>query len=275
MTSTFAAPKTRYLDVPGGRIAFDDTEGTGTAVLLLPGMLESRTTYRHLRPLLTAAGHRVLTMDLRGFGESSVTWDDYSPAAMADDVLALLAHLGLDRVVLLGHSYTGVTVLKAAGAAPGQVAGLVLLNSFSDQPKPNVLVRWLVRGVGELIPFLPALWPWYLKKVAYRLDGPADRDAYIAGQLDQLRTPGRKRAIRGYVRGDSTEAGWTAGVRCPALVLMGAADPDFPSPQELAERQAALLSARKVMIDGAGHYPMQECPRATADALLPFLAEVA
>lgn len=47
---------TRYLDVPGGRIAFDDTEhGSGAPVLLIPGMLDSRSAYRHLHPLLTGA----------------------------------------------------------------------------------------------------------------------------------------------------------------------------------------------------------------------------
>lgn len=62
---------------------------------------------------------------------------------------------------------------------------------------------------------------------------------------------------------------------CPALVLMGSKDPDFPRPELVADRQAAALRARKVMIEGAGHYPMADHPQATADALLPFLAELA
>ncbi|WP_425556380.1 alpha/beta fold hydrolase, partial [Kitasatospora nipponensis] len=59
MTQTLT---TQYLDVPGGRLAYDDTATeTGLPVVLLPGMLDSRAVYRHLRPLLTTPGHRVIT----------------------------------------------------------------------------------------------------------------------------------------------------------------------------------------------------------------------
>lgn len=90
-----------------------------------------------------------------------------------------------------------------------------------------------------------------------------------------MRTPGRKTATRGQLHGDSAPVGWTAAVKCPALVVMGGKDPDFPEPELVADRQAAALRARKVMIEDAGHYPMADHPQATADALLPFLAELA
>lgn len=280
MNSTFA-PQTRYLDLPGGRIAFDDTrdEGgaaaSGTPIVLLPGMMEARTAYRHLRPLLTAAGHRVITMDLRGFGESSIAWSDYSPAALATDTLALLDHLGIERAVLAGNSYTGATVVKVAGTAPERVAGIVLLDAFIENVPATGVQRAMVKALGALMVHVPAFWGLYLKKMAYPTAKPADFDAYVADALAALRTPGRKAATRGQVGGDSSPIGWSELVRCPALVVMGTKDPDFPEPEVVADRQAAALKARKVMIDGAGHYPMADHPQATADALLPFLAEVA
>lgn len=150
------APTTQYLDVPGGRLAYDDTEqGDGAPVVLLPGMLDSRAAYRHLRPLLVAAGHRVITMDLRGFGESSIAWDDYSPAAIATDVLALLDHLGIERAVLAGNSYTGATVVKAAGDAPERVAGIVLLDAFVENLPPNALQRATFAVMGTLLVHSP------------------------------------------------------------------------------------------------------------------------
>ncbi|MEV6978205.1 alpha/beta hydrolase [Kitasatospora sp. NPDC093806] len=268
------APVTRYLDLPGGRIAFDDTEhGAGAPVVLLPGMLDSRAAYRHLRPLLTAAGRRVITMDLRGFGESSIVWDDYTPAAIARDVLALLDHLGIERAVLAGNSYTGASVVKAAGDAPARVAGIVLLDAFVENVPPTALQRVVVGAMGRLLVHSPAFWGLYQRKAAYPTTKPADHEEYVAGLVAALRTPGRKTATRGYVRGDSSPAGWTAAVRCPALVVMGEKDPDFAKPELVADRQAAALGARKVMIEGAGHYPMADRPQATADALLSFLAE--
>ncbi|MFF7453451.1 alpha/beta fold hydrolase [Kitasatospora sp. NPDC008115] len=270
------APVTRHLDLPGGRIAFDDTgHGEGAPVVLLPGMLDSRAAYRHLHPLLTAAGRRVITMDLRGFGESSIVWDDYSPAAIAGDVLALLDHLGIERAVLAGSSYTGASVVKAAGAAPGRVAGIVLLDAFVENVPVGALQRLVVGAMGALVVHSPAFWGLYHRKMAYPGPKPADHEEYVAGLVAAMRTPGRKTATRGYVRGDSSPVGWTAAVRCPALVVMGSKDPDFGKPELVADRQAAALNARKVMIEGAGHYPMADHPRATADALLAFLADLA
>ncbi|MER8183528.1 alpha/beta hydrolase [Kitasatospora sp. NPDC094015] len=277
MNSTIS---TRYVPVAGGRIAFDDsadgatTAATGHPVVLLPGMLDKRASYRHLRPLLTAAGHRVITMDLRGLGESSTGFTDHSPAAIAGDVLALLDHLGIERAVLVGNSYTGATVVKVAGDRPERVAGIVLIDAFVENLPPNAFQRALVRTLGSAVLHFPALWG-AAQKLYFPTARPADFDAYRAGLVAMLREPGRREAVRGYVGGDSAPVGWTAAVRCPALVLMGAKDPDFPKPELVADRQAAALKARRVMIDGAGHYPMAEFPQATADALLPFLDEVA
>ncbi|MCX4747458.1 alpha/beta hydrolase [Kitasatospora sp. NBC_01287] len=268
-------PQTQYLQLPGGTIAFDDTAGPGTPVVLLPGMLDSRAAYRHLRPLLTAAGHRVITMDLRGFGESSITWDDYSPAAVATDVVALLAHLDLTRATLVGQSYTGATAVRAATLAPERVAGVVLLDAFVEQPAPGLLTRAMVHLLGSVVIAFPKAWGYYLNKMAMPTTKPADHERYVAGLVAALRTPGRRRATRGQVRGDAGPTGWAEELRCPVLVVMGSKDPDFPNPEMVADRQASVMNARKVMIDGAGHYPMADYPQATADALLPFFAEVA
>ncbi|MER5349488.1 alpha/beta hydrolase [Kitasatospora sp. NPDC002551] len=270
------APVTRHLDLPGGRIAFDDTgRGEGAPVVLLPGMLDSRAAYRHLRPLLAAAGRRVITMDLRGFGESSILWDDYSPAAIAGDVLALLDHLGIERAVLAGSSYTGASVVRAAGDAPERVAGIVLIDAFVENVPAGALQRLAVGAMGALLVRSPAFWGLYHRRMAYPGPKPADHEEYVAALVAAMRTPGRRTATRGYVRGDSAPTGWTAAVRCPALVVMGSKDPDFGKPELVADRQAAALNARKVMIEGAGHYPMADHPRATADALLSFLAGLA
>ncbi|MGK4582375.1 alpha/beta fold hydrolase [Kitasatospora sp. HPMI-4] len=274
MSST-QQPDTRFLDVPGGRIAFDDSGAAtgGATVVLLPGILESRTLYRFLRPLLTAAGHRVISMDLRGFGESSIAWDDYSPDAVAQDVLALLDHLDIARAVLVGHSYTCATVVKAAAAAPERVAGVAVTAAFLEH-SPNALQRALMKALAPLVLTFPGVWG-SAQRYYYPSRRPADFENHRARLVAALRTPGRKAATRGQLTGDSIALGAAATVRCPALVIMGGKDVDFPDPAALADRQAAALKGRKVMIGGAGHYPMAEFPEATADALLPFLHEVA
>ncbi|MFF0389928.1 alpha/beta fold hydrolase [Kitasatospora sp. NPDC004615] len=271
MNSTLGT--TRYVDVPGGRIAYDDTPGTGVPVVLLPGMLDKRATYRHLAPLLTAAGHRVITMDLRGLGESSTGFTDYSPAAIADDLVALLDHLDLRGAVLAGNSYTGATVVRAAELAPGRTAGVVLIDAFIENLPLNAFQKALFGLAAPLVTAFPGLWS-SMQKFYYPTARPADFDAYRAGLAEMLREPARKAALRGYLTGDSAPVGWCEAVDVPALVLMGSKDPDFPNPELIADRQAAALRGRKVMIENGGHYPMAGYPQAVADALLPFLNEL-
>ena len=76
---------TQFLDVPGGRIAYDDT-GEGPLIVCTPAMLDLRSELRFLTPLLAAAGFRVVTLDQRGMGETSAVWPEYgsTPLALAD-----------------------------------------------------------------------------------------------------------------------------------------------------------------------------------------------
>ena len=60
-----------FLTVGEGRIAYDDTGGDGPLVIAIPDMGDLRSEYRALRPLLQQAGYRVVTMDVRGHGETS------------------------------------------------------------------------------------------------------------------------------------------------------------------------------------------------------------
>ena len=95
-----ALPPTQHLDRPDGRLAFDDTGGDGPLIVCVPGLGDLRSEHRFLRPLLVDAGWRVVTMDLRGHGESSVEWPSYAPEAVGDDIVALLAHLDAVRANL-------------------------------------------------------------------------------------------------------------------------------------------------------------------------------
>jgi pimeloyl-ACP methyl ester carboxylesterase len=71
-----------------------------------------------------AAGFRVATMDVRGFGESSAIWDDYSAHASGRDTLALVDHLGATSAVILGNSFAAGFALWVAHDAPKACARL-------------------------------------------------------------------------------------------------------------------------------------------------------
>ncbi|MEU3269691.1 alpha/beta hydrolase [Saccharomonospora sp. NPDC006951] len=277
---TTAAPPTRYLDLAHGRIAYDDTAdtadtGTGTGarvVVCVPGLGDIRGVYRHLRPLLTGAGYRVVTMDLRGAGESSAPWPDYSTTAVASDVLALVRHLDAGPVVLLGNSYTGGASLVAAAEAGEDFAGLVLTAPFARRrPRERLLVRLALTVVGRS----PFAWVAYWSSL-FTGGKPADFAAAKKALRASLREPGHMAALRSMLAaGQAPGEAAAPQVRCPVLVVMGDADPDFPDPAVEADAVANLVPDGTVaVIEGCGHYPAAEAPGETAAVVLPFLRKV-
>jgi pimeloyl-ACP methyl ester carboxylesterase len=261
---------TQYLERPGGRIAYDDTGGDGPVVLCAPGMGDVREVYRFLIPHLVGAGYRVVTMDLRGHGESTARWSDYSPEAAGDDMIALLRHLQTGSpAVLVGLSFTPASAIWAAAEAPDLVAGIVLTAPFFSEVKLNP-VMW---ALSALVTRSPKLWADVFYRSLYPTSPPPDFALYRKALRTNLREPGRMAALRGLANASKSRANARlAGVTCPVLVLMGTRDPDFKDPE--AEARLAADTAREgsvVMIEGAGHYPPAEMPEQTADALLPFL----
>jgi len=94
-----------YLDSSAGRLAYDDTGGTGPLVIAVPRMGDLRREYRYLTPVLKTAGYRVVTVDIRGFGETSAKWSDYSAHAVGSDLLRLATHLGQTKDIFIGNSF--------------------------------------------------------------------------------------------------------------------------------------------------------------------------
>jgi pimeloyl-ACP methyl ester carboxylesterase len=233
------------------------------------GMGDDRRAYRFLAPALAAAGYRVATLDVRGHGESSAGWPGYGASVLAPDALALVEHLG-GPAVLLGHSSTARAAVWAAAEAPERVAGLVLIGPFVRDTRPNLLARLAVAVVGRSA----TLWAMYYRSL-YPAAKPADLDAYVAAMKQRLREPGRLAALRA-VMGATPEENRErlAEVRCPALVVMGTRDGDFPDPTAEARLVTERLAPRGTLklVDGAGHYPHVEMPEVTAAALLAFLA---
>ena len=138
---------TEFLEVTGGRIAYDVT-GEGPLVVLSHGIGDRRQAYRFLAPMLAQAGYRVASADLRGHGESSMGWksvtgtEAISRTDVAGDLLALIRHLG-GPAVIVGHSISGGAATIAAAMEPELVSGIVEINPFTKTQKVSLggLVR--------------------------------------------------------------------------------------------------------------------------------------
>ena len=269
-SGTLTATETRFLSVDGGQIAYDDTGGSGPLVLALPGMGDLRSEYRLLRPLMQRKGYRVVTMDVRGFGETSARWDDYSAHAVGRDALALLAHLNAGTAVILGNSFAAGSALWAAHDSPARVSGVVLLGPIVR----DVKVSWfanLALKIGFAGPWRAWFWATYWNSL-FPTNKPADQDQIKAALTQNLREPGRMAALQAMIGLSKAD---TAAIvpqsRVPAFVVMGTRDPDFPDATAEARWLASELHAESLIIDGAGHYPHTEMTDRVAPKLLSFI----
>ena len=276
-----------YLDVEGGRIAYDVT-GSGPLVVLSHGIGDRRQAYRFLAPMLAQAGYRVASAALRGHGESSMGWKSVTGTEaitrtdVAGDLLALIRHLG-GPAVIVGHSISGGAATIAAAQEPGLVSGIVEINPFTRTQKISVSglvrIRRYRRGGLRLMgtQMLRSLWLWmrYLD-VAYPTK-PADYAEYMAELAAKLREPGRMAEFM--KTGKSTPADAEAqlpNITCPALIIMGTLDPDFADPRAEGDAIVAAMPSglgRVATVDGGGHYPHAQSPDAVAALVIGFLKE--
>ena len=271
---------TEFLEIDGGRIAYD-IEGEGPLVVLGHGLADRREAFRFLAPMLVAAGYRVANVDLRGHGESSTGWASYTRTDTAGDFIAFLRHLG-GPAIFIGHSFSGGAANIIAAEAPELVTAIVEIDPGTRTPKLKIgdITGRFVRGVslimGAMVFKSPGIWKRYLR-VAYPSVRSADFEAYISDLAANLGEPGRMAAAAkmGFASAADAEAKLPE-IQCPALVVMGTLDPDFPNPaaeaQGIVDAMPTGLGS-VVMIDGAGHYPHSQFPQQVADAILPFLVK--
>lgn len=260
------------LSVPGGTLAFDDTGGGGPLIVCVPGMGDLREQYRFLAPLLVRAGFRVVTMDLRGMGDSSVDWPDYSPEAVGGDIVAMVRHLNAGRAFIVGNSFAGGAAVWAATEIPDQIAGIVLIDPFVRDHQISLFTR-LELDLALHRPWGPAIWASYYRSL-YKEDPPADLDTYVAALTANLKQPGRFEALHAMAWAPQTacEARIPA-LKTPALVIMGGADPDFDTPSAEADWIGTHLHAQVLMVPNVGHYPQVEKPAVVAQAITAFVRE--
>jgi pimeloyl-ACP methyl ester carboxylesterase len=270
-TTATAGESTRYLTRPEGRVAYE-IDGSGSLVVLVPGMGDLRSTYRFLAPSLREAGYRVACMDLRGHGESDVTFSSYGDVETSGDILALVEELG-QPAVIVGNSMAAGSAVIAAAARPELVRGLVLVGPFVRNGKISGVQRLLFRVA--MAPLWAAfMWKSYLPKL-YAGRKPDDFEQYRAQVVANLRRPGYAKAFSRttHTTHDPAEA-QIGQVSAPTMVVMGAQDPDFPDPKAEAAWIGEALHAEVVMVADAGHYPQAQQPDVTNDAVRRFLASL-
>jgi pimeloyl-ACP methyl ester carboxylesterase len=253
-----------YAEQGGARLWYRDTGGSGVPVVFLHAATGNGLVWEYQLPPFTRAGYRVVTYDRRGFGRSAIEPAGAQPGTDADDLLALLNHLGLDRVHLVGTAAGGGVSFDFALSFPERVRSLVIANAGGNVQDDD----YLELGRRMRPPQFDALPP------DVRELGPSYRAANADGtrrwlELHDLSWPGGSRPRAQDTRNRITFA-LLETLKVPVLLLTGDADLYTP-PSVLRLFTARIMHAESVILPEVGHSAYWEQPEIFNRAVLEFL----
>lgn len=274
----WAPPPSQFIQLQGQSVHLRDEgwQQDPVPVLLIHGTSSSLHTWEPWVAGLKNE-HRVITMDLPGFGLTGPNADgDYSDAAYTRFILNLMDALHLKRVILGGNSLGGEIAWQVAAAAPQRVEKLILVDA-AGYPFTPVSVP-----LGFRIARMPAL-AWLMDYCLPRSTiersvrdvfghpekvSPALVDRYEA----MLLRAGNRRALRQRLSQLNTgaDAAQIRQIHIPTLILWGGKDRLIP-PENALRFQQEISGSKLIMFDELGHVPQEEGPVVTLAAVRIFL----
>ncbi len=182
----------------------------------------------------------IYCIDLPGFGKSELPHEPYSVENYSEIVSGFITKLGLEKVVIIGHSFGGRVAIKIASKIPNFLKGMVLVDSagFVDRTFSNKLKRIIakpLRPIFKLKPFHE------LRKSIYRL----------IGSEDYVMTPQLRETYLKAIGEDLSEA--LKKIETPTMIIWGAQDKD--TPVKFAHKIKDIIKNSKlVILKDAGHF---------------------
>jgi pimeloyl-ACP methyl ester carboxylesterase len=252
MTTDMGVPATGYAPVHGLRMYYE-IYGEGRPLLLLHGgLLTVQLCFGALLPAL-ATRHRVIAVELQGHGRTADSEREMSIANLAEDVVGLLDHLGIEQTDLYGFSLGGLTALQAAMRHPERVRRLV---AASMHFRPD--------GFHQEIRD-PEAYPTS-ERMPTAADFNSMREEYqrVAPDPDHFEAFAAKTSnMVGAFTGWSDDE--LRAVAVPTLVMLG--DTDFVRIEHAAEMFSLIPDAQLAVLPGATHMDLTR----RADLVLPVV----
>jgi len=264
-------PIGRFVDLPGGRLAFVEagpSQGArGTVVLLHGASASASDPMAELGRGLAERGFRVLAFDRPGFGWSDRLGGDEaaSPGFQAGAIAQALDRLGLGPAIVYGHSWGGAPALRMALDRPDRVAALLLAAPVA-MPLPERPLPWWVRlalepPVTRLLSGTIAvpLGLYYLPHAAANVFLPeAPQADYVErSRAALILRPGPARAniqdLAGLPAALREQAPRYGSLRLPVTIVAGAADPVVRTEVQAGPLASAIPGARLTTLPGVGH----------------------
>ena len=268
-----------FLDLSGARLYYyaAGTRGAGVPVVFLHGFPTSSHLWHDVVPLMPP-GHRLVVLDLLGFGRSDRPLDRVVDArAHASRLVDVLDELRIDRACVVGHGFGGGVAQAFAIEHGERVSHLCLIDSTGCDHWP-ALDRAFTRAVLPVMQLLP---PHALIGVLHAdLLGGYGNPERAGHAIDLYLRPfdcaeGRE-SIAAHVKGIASAENKTLAPSLPAIVAPTAivwGEGDRMMPIGVARRLAAAIpNATLDVIPGARHFTPTDAPRAVADAIQRLLA---
>ena len=258
-----------------------EDHGSGTPVVLIHGWPLSGRSWENQVPALVEAGHRVITYDRRGFGSSSQPWEGYDYDTFAADLDALLVHLDLREVGLVGFSMGGGEVVRyLATYGTERIAKAVLASAVPpflhksdgnpDGGLDDETIAGFQNGVkADRIAFLDEFTTGFFSAGTDMKVSEAQR--IYARDIAAFASPkGTIDCISAFAYTDFR--GEVAKISVPTLILHG--DADAIVPFEVSGKRSAemIAGATLVLIEGGPHGINASHPDEFNSALIEFLA---
>ncbi len=262
-----------FEEIAGARVRYRDV-GKGPPVVMIHGFASSLETWETVIPEVSKR-HRVIALDLKGFGWTDRPEGDYSPTEQAKIVVGLMERRGVEKAAIVAHSWGSSVALALALHAPERVKRITLYDAwvYEDQ-LPSTFVMARASGIGELL--FGAFYPerpdeklslaFYNKGIvtealAEDVERAMDRPGTVAAAIA---------AVRGQRYADVEQKYRT--IDKPVLLLWGRED--AVTALKYGERLSRELPrARLVVYPRCGHFPMLEAKEASTTELSKFLAE--
>ena len=252
-----------HADLPGVRLFYIDTGGRGVPVVLLHAATGSVRAWEHQIPALTGAGYRVISFDRRGWGRTQST-PGAAPGTAADDLIALMDHLHIDRFHLVGTAAGGFVTFDTALSFPGRLRSITVANSIGGVQDES----FLELGRRLRPPEFTAM-PAELREVSpsYRAANPEGTRRWV--ELEHISRPPGPPAPAQPLKNRITFA-LLETISVPALLLTGDADM-FAPPPVMKMFAARIRRAETLVVPEAGHSTYWEQPDAFNRAVLDFI----
>ncbi|MEW6196794.1 MAG: alpha/beta hydrolase [Bacteroidota bacterium] len=163
--SPIYSKESKVKSIDGVEISFDVIGEGDIALVFIHGWSCDKSYWNYFKDGF-AKDYKVVAIDLAGHGASGLNRENYTVELFGEDVTAVVNHLMLNKVILIGHSMGGAVIIEAAKRLPGKVLGLVgvdtyqsFVDNWSTEQKENFLKSFTENFVETTKRFVKSMFP--------------------------------------------------------------------------------------------------------------------